>query len=221
MSRKQKMAEFDQGYNISVTGRHLHVTDPMKAYAIERISKLERLGDRIIDVIVTMDIQKLENKVDITMKYGHTIINSQASTTDMYVSVDQAVDKIAAQLKKYNSRLHDHHGRNHVVEEIPATIWGLTGEEGMTLAEEVASLQEVNMAIEEESDRAIEAVFTPHKIVRRESMPLQVLTDEEAIMKMERSGASALVYRGQEDGLLKFIYRLPDRNFAVIAAKSA
>ena len=60
-SRKEKMAEFDQGYNVMVTGRHMHITDGMKQHAIDRISKLEHIGDRILDVNVTMDIQKLSH----------------------------------------------------------------------------------------------------------------------------------------------------------------
>ena len=41
MSRKTKAAEFvDEGYNINVIGRHIAVTDAMKQYAIEKVSKI-------------------------------------------------------------------------------------------------------------------------------------------------------------------------------------
>ena len=43
----------------------MHVTEPMKRYAEEKIAKLERLGERIIDVNVTMDVQKLDHRCDI------------------------------------------------------------------------------------------------------------------------------------------------------------
>ena len=114
LTRKQKMAEFDQGYNIQVTGRHVEVTDAMKSYAQEKLSKVERFGDRIIDVTVTMDIQKLEHRVDIIMKYGHTLIKSHAATTDMYASIDQAIDKLQTQLRKYKRRLKSHHAKGHL-----------------------------------------------------------------------------------------------------------
>ena len=73
-SRKEKMAEFDQGYKVMVTGRHLHVTDGMKQHAIDRISKLEHLGDRIIDVNVTMDIQKLNHINGDLLRVGQILL---------------------------------------------------------------------------------------------------------------------------------------------------
>src|SRR5262245_43379195 len=92
---KQRMAEFaSEGYNITVTGRHVHVTDAMKTYALEKLSKIERINaSRIIDVNVIMDIQKIDHRVEIIMKYGHTLIVSKGSSTDMYASIDMAIEK--------------------------------------------------------------------------------------------------------------------------------
>ena len=42
MSRKSKALEFAaEAYDISVTGRNVQVTDSMKDYVIEKISKIE------------------------------------------------------------------------------------------------------------------------------------------------------------------------------------
>lgn len=60
MNRKEKALEFvNEGYNIQVTGRHVEVTDSMKDYAMEKLSKLDRFSDQIIDVNVIMEIQNL------------------------------------------------------------------------------------------------------------------------------------------------------------------
>lgn len=213
MTRKQKMAEFEQGYNIAVTGRHVHVTEAMKAYAKDKLEKLDRFGDRIIDILVTMDIQKLEHKVDMVLKYGHTLIKSHGSSTDMYVSIDQAVNKLQAQLVKYKSRLHEHYAKGYPVIDVPVTIYG-PSEEPVT--DEEIELFEVNGEIEDATKKQLEDRFKFHQIVRVESQPLKILTKDEAIMKMELSGAPFMVYRSEEKRTLEIIYRLEDGNFGIV-----
>lgn len=195
-TRKEKIAEFGKGYNVTVTGRHVQVTDGMKQHAVERIEKLDRVGDRILDVHVTMDIQKLNHRVDILMKYGHTAIRSHATTTDMYVSVDQAVDRLNRQLKKYKQRLKDFHTRTISAIDIPVQIY----------ASEAESYEE------EEEVR--------HRVVAVETRKLKVLHEDDAIMKMELSGDPLLIYRSEGDNKLKVIYRREDGNYGIIAPES-
>jgi len=214
LTRKQKMAEFAQeGYNITVTGRHLHVTEAMKAYAQEKLSKLERVGNRIIDINVIMDIQKLDHRVDIIMKYGHTLIKSHGSSTDMYVSIDQAIDKLTTQLRKYKRRLKNHHAKGYPVVEVPVTVYRPFADESVA---DLLDEEEVNLGIETENRRALVGKFTPHHIVKVESQSLKILTDDEAVMKMELSGSSIMVFRHEETRKLKVIYRRDDGNYGVI-----
>lgn len=216
LTRKQKMAEFPQGYTVTVTGRHVHVTDAMKSYAEEKLTKLERLGDRIIDISVIMDIQKLSHRVDIIMKYGHTLIQSHAVSTDMYVSIDQAIDKLQKQLRKYKNRLKEHHAKGYPVVQVPATIYSSSLEkEPLDTIDE----QEVNQEIDWQNEQSELMYASPHKIVKTESQQLKILTDDEAIMKMELSGTAAMVYRHEGTRKLKVIYRQEDGNYCVIEAE--
>ena len=122
ITRKEQAAKFGQGYKVMVTGRHVNITDGMKQHAVDRLSKIDHIDNHIIDVNVTMDIQKLRHHVEISMKVGHTFIFAQAATTDMYASIDQAVDKLDQQLRRYKSRLHNHHKKGYPVKEIPVRV---------------------------------------------------------------------------------------------------
>lgn len=209
MSRKSKAAEFvDQAYNISVTGRNVMVTEAMKDYAIEKISKIERFSHRIIDVVVTMDVQKLEHRVDIVLKVNNVKIKSQASSDDMYASIDKAAHKLESQLLRYNERLHEHHAPRVSDIDMNVNVLRSASEE---------ELLDVNADIEEESRRRLLDKYRPHKIVSRETCPLKILSDGEAIVKMEQSnGANFLIYRCEEDRCLKVIYRRNDNDFGVV-----
>ena len=213
MSRREKMLEFvDAGYNVTVTGRHVHVTEAMKQCAKDKIAKLEHLGDRIIDVAVTMDIQKLEHRVDIVMKYGHTHIKSRGISRDMYLSIDKAVEKLQAQLKKYLNRLHHHHLKELPVIDLKENVYDRALDEDEVLF--------YNREIEEENRRRQALESEPPHIVSTHVRPLILLTDAEAIMKMDLSKDEVLAYRGEEDRKLKVIYRRDDGHYGVIELES-
>lgn len=211
MSRKSKAAEFvDEAYNVSITGRHVLVTDAMKDYAIEKLSRIERFNDRIIDVNITMDVQKLEHRVDIVLKFNNIKIKSHAISNDMYVSIDQAVDKLERQILKFKDKLNDHQLKKIDVVEMNVNVLRPSEQEAL----------DINSEIEEENRKRLLDKYTPHAIVNRETRPLKLLTDGEAIMKMELSGDQFMIYRGEENRRLKVIYRRNDGNFGVIEAEA-
>jgi putative sigma-54 modulation protein len=204
MNRKAKALEFsDAAYNIQITGRHVEITESMKDYAIDKISKIERFMNRIIDVNVIMDIQRMDHRVDIILKAGNTKITSKASTTDMYVSIDQAVDKLETQLLRYKSKLQDHHAKGHAILNMNVNV--LSPPEF-----------EEELEIEEDSNEHELTRFKPHRVVKQETRPLKILTYDEAIMKMELSGDAFMVFKCEEDQKLKVIYRRKDENYGII-----
>lgn len=212
MSRKSKALEFaDDVYKIHVTGRNVLVTDAMKNYAIEKISKIERFSDRIIEVYVTMDIQKLDHRIDAVLKVGHIKVKSQGISSDMYVSVDQAVGKIKSQIRRYKDRINAHHAKGIQAVDMLVNVFN---------APEDDELLSINDEIEEETNRRIAEQFRPHEIVSQKKRPLKVLSQEEAMMKMELSGDGFLIFRAEEDMRLKVIYRRKDRNFGIIEVES-
>lgn len=203
MNRKTKALEFsDVDYNIQITGRHIDVTDSMKDYAIDKISKIERFMNRIIDVNVIMDIQRIDHRVEIILKVGNTKITSKASSTDMYASIDQAANKLQAQILRYKSKLQDHHAKGHAILDMPVNV---------LYPQEI----EKNLGIEEDNYHEINR-FKPHHLVKQETRPLKTLTYEEAIMKMELSGDAFMIFKSEEDQKLKVIYRRSDENYGII-----
>lgn len=209
MSRKSKALQFAaEAYDISVTGRNVQVTDSMKDYVIEKISKLDRFSERIIEVSVIMDIQKLDHRVDIIMKVDHIKIKSHANSTDMYASIDMAVNKLDRQLHRYKQRIQNHQAKKVSVVDMAVKV-----------IEHVAE-EEINSDIEEENRRREEAKYRFHRVVSKETMPLKVLTDDEAIMKMELSGDPFLIFRHEEDMKLKVMCKREDGNFSVIEVQA-
>ncbi len=205
MSRKAVAEKFsDDVYDITVQGRHVQVTEGMEKYAIEKISKIEKHFNRVIDVVIEMDIQKLQHMVDIVMRVDSIVIRSAASTDNMYASIDKAVDKLKAQLRRYKQRIQDHQVKRNNSIDIKVQV--IAPEE----------LDIVNDEILSENAAQLIENYAPHEIVSEESRPLKTLNRKEATMKMELSGDPFLVFRSEEDRKLKVIYRRNDRNFGII-----
>lgn len=194
-------------YPISITGRHLSITEAMKKHAKEKLSKLEHLSKDILDIHVTMDIQREDNRVDIMVKTNRFVIKTHATSSDMYASIDKATEKLIARLSKFKTRMQEHHARSlsQVTMDVDVVRSGYS---------EVA---EINDAIEEANFQELAKDYS-HQIVKQETLPLKTLTYDEAVMKMDLSGDHFLVFRSEEEQKIKVIYRREeDGHYGVIA----
>lgn len=93
---------------ISVTGRHVSVTDAVKSYAEDKIKHLveKHSQARITKIHITMDVQKIQHTVEAEMHSPMENLYGRAVSKDMYVSIDQLIDKMEKQLVKLKSK-HD------------------------------------------------------------------------------------------------------------------
>jgi putative sigma-54 modulation protein len=194
------------GYNIEILGRNIEVTETMRIYIWNKISKIERFQNHIMYVHITLELQKLEHFCTIVLKFNHFKIKVQSSSTDMYVSIDEAIHKLQAIISRYKSRIQDHHKKALSVVDMEVNV----------LRRPYDDLAEINAEIEAENTKADIALYSPPKIIGKESKPLKILTLEEAVMKMELSGDQFLVFKGEEDHKLKVLYRRKDGNYGLI-----
>lgn len=192
---------------VHVTGRHVMITQAMKDYAGDKVLKLERFGLRIWDINVLMDIQKMQHIVKIEFKVNGFPLKSTAVSEDMYASIDGAVDKVQAQLRRYKSRLTDHHAKGRKEIEMRVEVLERPRD---------SDLLEINDEIDEENTRRADNTLKPHAVVQVETRTLNELTQAEAIMKMELSEDLFVVYRSEEDKKLRVIYRRNDGNYGII-----
>jgi putative sigma-54 modulation protein len=192
-------------YPIQVIGRNVAITEPMKAYAVEKLIKVERFGGRVLDATITMDIQKLMHMVDFIIDVNNTKIKVVGRSENMYASVDQAIAHLEAKLRRYMRRLHEHHAKGLATTDMNVNI-----------VSRISAIDDVNDQIEEETLQKVESALRPHPVVSRETRPLKTLTLQEAIMQMELSEDLFMIYRSEEDHKLKVIYRRSDENYGII-----
>ncbi len=93
---------------IRVAERHMEVSKVLRDYAISKVEALERYFDGIVSVDIVMDVQRERQIVEMV---AHLIKKKIAKTTvesdSMYASIDEAVDKLKSQLRRYKTRLKE------------------------------------------------------------------------------------------------------------------
>ncbi len=96
---------------IMISGRHLTVSDDMKAYVEDKLAKITSLFPKLTSVRVVVDHQKAWGLAEITLHGKHVDMVASGKAEDLYVAIDEAVDKIAKQLHRHVEKIHDH--RDH------------------------------------------------------------------------------------------------------------
>ena len=199
-----------QPYNISIVGKHFQITDAIRNYVFDKLSKIERIADQIIDVMVTLDAQKLEQSCSILMNFIHFHIKVSAATDNMYSAIDKASDRVIKLVRKYKTKLQSHRFRDRATVDIHVNVIQALKDD----------LKAINDDIEAENARCEEDRYLLHQVVAKETMPLKTLTNDEAIMKMEITDEPFLIFRAEEDQKIKVIYRREDRNYGLVQIQS-
>lgn len=96
---------------VTVTGRHMGVAEPLKAYCREKAERLPRLLDRITSIEVVLDGREGLHTVEmIVHSAGTQPFVASEQHEDAFAAVDLLIDKIEAQLRRYKER---HRNRKH------------------------------------------------------------------------------------------------------------
>ena len=189
----------NEAMNITVTGRHIEVTDAIRDFATKKIQAIHIDYPRIVEARVVVDVQKDRQMAEIVL-YCADHITIQASTvgTDMYASIDETVTKIMRRMRKHKTRLLKHFRphRSESIRKLDETVYH----------EDVLD-QEVD----------IDAPEDPKPVrITREGYDLRTMYKEDAIMELEISGKPFVLYRNARRNVLQIVYRLSPGEYSII-----
>jgi putative sigma-54 modulation protein len=92
---------------VNISGHQLDVTDALRAYIDEKLGRLERHFDKITNVQVTMEVEKLKQKIEATLHIAGGEVVANAVHEDMYAAIDLLTDKLDRQLIKHKEKQLD------------------------------------------------------------------------------------------------------------------
>lgn len=90
---------------VSVTARRLEMTPELKTFAEEKVRKITKHLDRVIDAHIVLSVEKYRHTAEVTLNVKGFLIHGEEVSSDIYTSIEQVMHKIDAQIKKYKSKL--------------------------------------------------------------------------------------------------------------------
>jgi putative sigma-54 modulation protein len=92
---------------VTVTGKNVEVTDALRDYSEKKVAKVSKFFEKSpVGAQVTLSTERGKHIVDITIQVNGLLLRGEEKTTDMYASIDGAIDKIERQVHKFKTRIN-------------------------------------------------------------------------------------------------------------------
>lgn len=178
---------------ISVTFRNTEGENWHKEYIDQKLKKLEKYMDNPVEARVVISVEKFRNAAEVNLITNGQNINAKEEAKDMYLAIDNAIEKIERQLKKRKERIRGHKTNAAKGEEI-------TSEESY-LDDDMDEIQET-------------------RIVEMRKVVLKPMSIEDALMEIDSSKNRFVVYRDSSTEAVSIIYVRDDGKYALIETSS-
>ena len=106
---------------ISVSGRHLHLSKDIQDYAHTKASKLSQFFDKIHKVDVVVSKEGSNYAVEVIVKPdGHESIVGHNSGTDVKACIDLILGKLERQITRHKEKIRNHKHRQDYQPQSPS-----------------------------------------------------------------------------------------------------
>jgi putative sigma-54 modulation protein len=99
--------------NLTVSGHHVSVTPAIRDYVVNKLSRIHRHFDHVIDVNVILSVEKLAQRAEVNVHVSGRDIFVETSDENMYAAIDTLADKLDRQILKHKDRAFGHHRLGH------------------------------------------------------------------------------------------------------------
>jgi putative sigma-54 modulation protein len=94
----------------TVTFRHLEPSEKLKEYSHDKLARLEKYLDAVIDAEVVLTVEKFRHRAEVLIVSDGLKIKAEEETEDMYAALDMVVDKLEKQIKRHREKQKTHKG---------------------------------------------------------------------------------------------------------------
>jgi putative sigma-54 modulation protein len=198
---------------IQVKGRHVVVTDALRAHAEEKLQKLHRyLQERHIDEVTRVELELWVEKnhsiansqvAEATIFTRGPVIRARESSSDMYAAIDLVAEKLERQAKKYRDKVQ-HRKQRHQAKV--ATLEPDFVPAGIALSSDDGSA----------GGAPLEMTNDGPNVVKSKRFDLKPMSVEEATLQLELVGHDFFVFTNAETSDTNVVYRRNDGHFGLI-----
>ena len=176
---------------IIIHGDKVKVTKAMSDYIEEKLQRLDKYLENSENVraSVIVKVKNHEQRVEITISLKSFILRSEETKDDFYAAIDKTIDKLERQVRKNKTRL---------------------------MSKKVKQSYDFNFdSIVLDKDEEKE----DKKIVKRKTIEVKPMNEEEAILQMELLGHQFYMYKDSETNKPAVVYKRNDSNYGIIESE--
>ncbi|MDD3142342.1 MAG: ribosome-associated translation inhibitor RaiA [Lachnospiraceae bacterium] len=170
-----------------ISGKNIDVTAGLKEAIEHKLGKLERYFTPETEVIVTLNVEKGRQKIEVTIPVKGNIIRSEQVSNDMYVSIDLVEEVIERQLRKYKNKL-------------------------VARQQDGGNFKQDFFDEEEQGDSEEEQI----KIIRTKRFGIKPMYPEDACIQMELLGHSFYVFSNADTEEVNVVYKRKNSTYGLI-----
>jgi putative sigma-54 modulation protein len=99
--------------NLTISGHHLEVTPAIREHVKNKLERIVRHFDQVIDIAVILTVDKLRekekrHKADINLHVSGKDIHVESLAHDLYAAIDTLIDKLDRQVIRHKDKIQDH-----------------------------------------------------------------------------------------------------------------
>ncbi len=98
--------------NLTITGRHVEVTEALDQYVREKLDHVVRHFDHVTSAHVILSVEKHEQKAECTLHVKSKDLHAEATGDQLYAAIDALIDKLDRQVRKHKEIVTNHHNGN-------------------------------------------------------------------------------------------------------------
>lgn len=107
---------------INVKGKNVEITPALRAYAEQKLSRLDRYFHAVRSADVTQSVQRNWQIVEVTIEGDGALLRAEERSTDMYESIDLVAKKLEHQARHFKGKLIDRHREPRPRPDAEATL---------------------------------------------------------------------------------------------------
>jgi len=175
---------------LDITGRHIDITPAIRDFTRDKLAKLDKWIDDMIEAHVVLFVEKHRHTAEVVVKSRHHTFTGTDETGDMYASIGNVMDKIEKQARRQKDKLAGR--RKHLKSPTRRS------------------------APESADDDGAPAPKGLPRIIRGNDLQTKPMSAEDAALLFTDSEREFLVYRDARSQRISVMYRRKDGNLGLI-----
>src|SRR3954468_5067249 len=202
--------------DIVLNSRHCELTDTFREHVEEKLARLEKHDHRVIRVEVEVEKERNPRQADRAVRVELTaftkgpVVRAEAAAEDKLAALDQALDRMAAQMRRAADRRRVHRGRRTPVSVGRALADVQPSPDGNAEPAAASALAGTRVG-------PITVLGDGPLVVREKSHPASPMTLDQALYEMELVGHDFYLFVDKENDRPSVVYRRRGYDYGVIS----